>query len=140
MLIVACGGSDESTDLTDSERAIYGPEGRACSGQTTAEPITGGAEPSPTPKATAVPPMAQTSPETDREVLVALYNATGDPNWNSNHNWLSDVPIIGWSGVNTDDNGRVNYLLRKDNQLSGKIPPELGNLASLTSLILPWNS
>ena len=83
--------------------------------------------------------MAQTSPETDREALVALYNATGGPNWNSNHNWLSDVPISGWSGVNADDNGRVNYLLRRDNQLSGEIPPELGNLGNLTRLGLTLN-
>ena len=152
LLILACGGSDEAkdltdseratseaTNLTDSERAIDRPEGRACSGQTTAEPITGGTEPSHTPKATAIPPMAQTSPETDREALVALYNATGGPNWNSNHYWLSDVPISGWSGVNTDDNGRVNYLLRRDNQLSGEIPPDLGNLFNLTVLGLGNN-
>ena len=37
---------------------------------------TEGAEPSPTPRATTGPPMAQTSPETDREALVALYDAT----------------------------------------------------------------
>ena len=34
--------------------------------------------------------LAQTSPETDREALVALYNATGGPNWERNDNWLSE--------------------------------------------------
>ena len=75
--------------------------------------------------------MALTPFETDREVLVALYNATGGPSWNSNTNWLNDVPISQWSGVTTDDTGRVTELVLNENQLSGEIPPQLGNLTSL---------
>ena len=143
LLLLACGGSDEPTDGPSSERATAAPEGSASSGQTTAEPTTASAEPLPTPAATAAPtsvataapPMVQTSSETDREALVALYNATGGPDWNNNNNWLSDVPIGEWSGVTTDDNGRVTRLLLfSGNQLSGEIPPELGNLANLTPL------
>ena len=37
--------------------------------------------------------LANTSPETDREALVALYNATEGENWANNENWLSDVPL-----------------------------------------------
>ena len=139
-----------------SERATNEPESRASSGQTTAVPKTEGAKPSPTPKATAAPtkqrvlttstprptarpPMAQTPPETDREALVALYNATGGPDWRRNNNWLSDVPISEWYGVTTDDNGRVIELDLWNNQLSGEIPPELGNLPSLTFLFLGGN-
>ena len=81
-------------------------------------------------------PAEPTSPETDREALVALYNATGGPNWNSNDNWLSDVPISQWYGIVTDDSGRVIALGLYDNQLSGEIPPELGNLANLEELWL----
>ena len=99
--------------------------------------------PAPTPRATvaptAGPPMAQTSPETDREALVALYNATGGPNWNANNNWLSDVPISQWSGVTADNNGRVTTLILNRNNLSGEIPPELGNLTSLRGLGLVEN-
>ena len=120
----------EPTDLPDSERATDEPDGRTSSGQTTAAPTAEGAEPPPTPSVTAGPtpagiatptrprvipmstprptdgpPMAQTSPETDREALVALYNATGGPHWKINNNWLSDVPISEWIGVTTDDNG-----------------------------------
>ena len=84
------------------------------------------------PRATAGSPVAQTSPETDREALVALYNATGGPNWNINDNWLSDVPVSEWFGVTTDDNGRVTELDLWGNWLIGEIPPELGNLANLT--------
>ena len=83
--------------------------------------------------------LAQTSPETDREALVALYNATGGSNWERNENWLSDVPVTEWFGVATDDNGRVASLYLGENQLSGEIPPELGNLAFLTLLYLSRN-
>ena len=83
--------------------------------------------------------MAQTPPETEREALVALYNATGGPNWNGNNNWLLDVPISEWEGVITDDNGRITRLYLSYNQLSGEIPAELGDLTSLTWLGLGGN-
>ena len=79
------------------------------------------------------------TPEGDRAALVALHNATGGPNWERNNNWLSEVPISEWSGVTTDDNGRVTELYLGSNQLSGEIPPELGNLASLSTLSLGGN-
>ena len=83
--------------------------------------------------------MAQTSPETDREALIAIYNATDGDNWANNDSWLSDAPIGEWEGVTTDDNGRVTELSLLQNQLSGKIPPELGKLSNLTELFLQDN-
>ena len=83
--------------------------------------------------------MAQTSPETDREALIAIYNATDGDNWANNDSWLSDAPIGEWEGVTTDDNGRVTELSLLQNQLSGKIPPELGKLSNLTELFLSAN-
>ena len=136
LLLLACGGSDEPADGLSLERATNEPESRASSGQTPPEPTTESAEPSPTPKATAVPPLAQTSPETDRYALATLYNATGGPNWSGNYNWLSFEPISEWEGVITDGNGRVIELKLTENQLSGEIPPELGNLANLRRLFL----
>ena len=88
------------------------------------------------------PPLAQIPPksDTDREALVALYNATGGPSWVDNDHWLSDVPISQWYGVTTDDiTGRVTELDLSYNQLSGEIPPELGNLANLQYLGLRGN-
>ena len=70
--------------------------------------------------------LLQASLETDREALVALYNAADGPNWSNNTNWLSDEPIGEWHGVNTDRSGRVLWLFLDDNQLSGEIPAELG--------------
>ena len=75
----------------------------------------------------------------DKAALVALYNATDGPNWRNNSNWLSDRQIGEWSGVSTDGDGRVTGLFLGGNQLSGSIPPELGNLANLESLWLYEN-
>ena len=147
LLLLACGGSGEPADGASSERATVEPESRASSGQTTARPTTESAEPSPThrataaptPAATAAPTMVQTSSETDREALIALYNATGGPNWNRKDNWLSDVPISEWDGVTTDDNGRVTALALNNNELSGEIPAWLGSLTNLKELYIPAN-
>ncbi len=72
----------------------------------------------------------------DRDVLVALYEATDGPNWTENYNWLTDAPLEEWYGVGTDASGRVDTLSMDGNGLTGEIPPELGKLASLKSLIL----
>ena len=74
----------------------------------------------------------------DRDVLVALYNATDGPNWTNSTNWLSDKPVGDWHGV-TASNGRVTRLELRENQLSGPIPTELGNLTNLGELWLGWN-
>ena len=76
---------------------------------------------------------------TDRAALVALYNATDGANWLNNGNWLSNAPIGEWHGVTTDSDGRVTHLNLPNNQLTGEIPAELGNLTNLTHLDLPYN-
>ena len=109
LLLLACGGSDEPTDGPSSERAA------------------------------ARPPLADTSPETDRDALVALYNATNGENWENNDNWLSDAPLGEWHGVTTNADGRVTLLDLSRNELSGEIPAELGNLFQLERLRLTVN-
>ena len=83
--------------------------------------------------------MASGSAETDREALVALYNATDGENWNASGNWLSDVPLSEWGGVTTNGDGRVTELDRKANGLSGEIPAELDSLSNLSALVLYLN-
>ena len=82
---------------------------------------------------------AQDSVESDRAVLVALYNATDGPNWTDNTNWLSNEPLSEWHGVATNDDGHVTELNLRRNQLTGEIPAELGNLANLQLLYLHGN-
>ena len=75
----------------------------------------------------------------DRNVLKALYNATNGPGWRNNTNWLSDAPLENWSGVKTDEGGRVVRLELNGNNLGGTLPPELGQLTNLTHLSLVNN-
>ena len=75
----------------------------------------------------------------DRATLAALYNATNGSSWRDDTNWLSNRPLGEWHGVSTDADGRVTELVFDDNQLSGPIPSELGNLANLVELGLHDN-
>ena len=38
-------------------------------------------------------------PSVDRAALVALFEATNGPMWNSAENWLTDAPLREWYGV-----------------------------------------
>ena len=80
--------------------------------------------------------------EAQLEALVALYNSTDGDNWQSNDGWLeSDDPCptvfgeFGWYGVRCTL-GHVSGLYLGDNNLSGTIPAELGNLSLLGTLRL----
>ena len=80
------------------------------------------------------------TPAVQRAALVALYNATGGPNWRRNTNWNTTAPVADWYGVTTNDNGHVTHLYLHGNSLSGSIPGEIGDLTSLTRLTLSFNS
>ena len=83
--------------------------------------------------------MPQVESAADRAALVVLYNATGGANWTNKTNWMTNTPIGQWYGVTTDASGRVTNLDLNDNQLSGTIPTQLGNLANLEGLHLTRN-
>ena len=78
----------------------------------------------------------------EREALVALYKATNGDNWTNNTNWCSDKPIHEWYGVGVDsyELERVNRLFLSNNNLSGVIPEEIGNLEGLKELYFDGNN
>ena len=75
----------------------------------------------------------------DPAALAALYEATNGTQWTDNQGWLSDIPIAQWHGVTTNEKGRVTKLNLDDNNLTGRIPPELVALTELTDLSLSGN-
>ena len=83
--------------------------------------------------------MRGVGPLDDRAALVALYHATGGDDWEENANWFADAPLSEWYGVDTDEDGRVIALDLGGNDLTGHIPPELGDLSELESLELGGN-
>ena len=72
----------------------------------------------------------------DRAALEAFYRATDGENWISSDGWLTDLPLGQWHGVTTASDGRVIGLLMNLNDVTGPIPPELGNLSRLESLVV----
>lgn len=81
---------------------------------------------------TTLKPIEDNEGMTEREILIAFYNATDGDNWSKKSEWCSDKPLGKWYGVTTDDEGHVieisftdyndsnNYNYRKgDANLSG---------------------
>lgn len=75
----------------------------------------------------------------DRDALIALYNATNGDGWTMKSNWCTDVEISQWYGVTTR-NGRVVQLDLKTNNLTGTLPVEIGNLTELQYLNFGGNA
>ncbi|NHF58277.1 T9SS type B sorting domain-containing protein [Flavobacteriaceae bacterium TP-CH-4] len=89
--------------------------------------------------------------QTDRDALMALYNATDGPNWLRNDNWGSMMPLDTWYGITTDAAGNVVDINLYDyvtpggiftgggNNLNGTLPDELGDLPFLEGLAISGN-
>ncbi len=87
-------------------------------------------------------------PQQEYQALRALYQSTNGAFWRNNTGWRdwnfnSQTPpeasiLNGWYGV-TVVNKRVTELRLEENQLTGSIPTELGNLSNLEDLRLNYN-
>lgn len=85
-----------------------------------------------------------------RQALIAFYNATGGDNWTNNSGWKT-APLYpdgfampgtesGWHGLTVDSGTHtVTGIDFTSNNLVGTIPAGLGNLTSLTNLNLYGN-
>ena len=80
------------------------------------------------------------APPSDRDILVALHDATGGPDWTERRNWLTEAEPGDWYGVETDFQGRVTALRLQDNGLKGRMPAELAQLSALQELNLSNNA
>ena len=152
--LAACGGDSPDADrerATARPRTVTGdaePTRRGIFGRTGSEST---AEPGATrrgifgrtgsestdcvrrrPGPNVMAPPAQTSPETDKEALLALFEATGGDSWDGSGTWAGRAPIGEWAGVSSGDDGRVIALQLSG--LTGELSPELGNLTGLRTL------
>ena len=85
------------------------------------------------------PPPPEDTDTADRAALIALYNATNGTLWSEERNWNTPRSIRNWHGVVTNRDGFVTELVLSENDLSGTLPPELGDLAQLRRLVLDDN-
>lgn len=66
--------------------------------------------------------------EGDMAGLTALFESTGGNDWADSRGWLAGPLLERWYGVVSDSVGKVLQLDLGNNGLSGRLPPELGEL------------
>ena len=77
---------------------------------------------------------------TDRDALIAIYQATNGPGWTKSSGWNTDADICSaWHGVGCNEAGQVTTLSLAINNLSGALPARIGDLTELKELALNNN-
>lgn len=74
-------------------------------------------------------------PQIECEALMALYNSANGLSWTNKANWDTATAVSTWYGI-TVASGHVTSVQLISNNLSGTLPTEIGNLTSLTTLII----
>lgn len=84
-------------------------------------------------------PAAAQIPQTERDALLAFFNATNGPQWQEKAGWGGAAGTeCGWNGVTCNEAGNsVVRLALYGNGLNGSIPPQIRDLKNLQFLILP---
>ncbi len=77
-------------------------------------------------------------PSAECKALVALYNSTNGPDWLDNSGWLVTNTPCSWTGI-TCARDHVSDISLSYNQLTGPLPPALGNLSHLRAIELGTN-
>ncbi|HOO21614.1 MAG TPA: hypothetical protein PL011_09540 [Kiritimatiellia bacterium] len=72
-------------------------------------------------------PLQANIPSSERDALIAIYNATGGPNWHHNYGWLGSPGGEGaWCGVIPNEDWSQGFRLRLDgNGPIGSSPNEI---------------
>ncbi len=77
----------------------------------------------------------------EMEALMALYHSTNGDNWTHNTNWGDFYPnYCYWYGITCDNDSHVVKLELSNNNLTGTIPSDIGNLTELWHLDLGVNN
>lgn len=80
------------------------------------------------------------TPIPERRVLELIYEAAGGEDWTRSDNWGTDADLDTWYGIEVDNEGSVVAITLSDNNLVGKIAPQLGALEHLERLDLEANA
>ena len=79
-------------------------------------------------------------PQVSCEALLALYSSTGGSSWTNHLGWGGPEWPCRWYGVKCKDEfGDVTELYYYQNNLTGTLPPQLGNLLQLQSLVIRYD-
>lgn len=77
-------------------------------------------------------------PAAECEALVAFYHSTNGENWNLKRGWLETDSPCEWTGLECAA-GHISLIALNYNNLRGSLPPQLGQLSKLQSLVLYFN-
>jgi len=80
-------------------------------------------------------------PRKENAALLALFNDTGGNGWRNKNNWkMAQGTEHTWFGITCDNiNSTILKVELPNNNLQGKLPPDLADLANLTTLDLGNN-
>ena len=78
--------------------------------------------------------------ERQRKILEDFYRYTNGDMWTRNDNWCTDLPLNQWYGVYVNLAGAVSALNLPNNNLSGILPPSIGDLSGSYTRLSLYNN
>lgn len=77
-------------------------------------------------------------PKAECRALLALYHSTDGPNWLDHRGWNDTHEPCKWYGVKCT-NGHITSITLNVNDMTGTLPPELGDLSQLEVFVAYYN-